>query len=102
MKESDDAGEMLAWLEAQLQAIEALGNAAKAAWIIGNVNPGSKYCNSKWARRYNILIERYQKLVRMQLFGHEPEEFFQLQYPHNGAANPFGVILQGGKATTLN
>jgi len=56
-----------------LKTYEASG---KSAWIIGNVNPGSAYCNTKWARRYNIIIERYQKVVRMQLFGHERDNYF--------------------------
>jgi len=40
------------------------------------MNPGSKYCNDKWARRYNTLIERYQHIIRFQAFGHEAEEYF--------------------------
>jgi uncharacterized protein (UPF0303 family) len=63
------------------------------AWIVGNMNPGSKNCNTKWARRYNAIIERYQSTVRMQLFGHEAEEYFQLQFPINGTQNPFGVTF---------
>jgi len=59
-----------------LQAAEDEGDIK--VWIIGHMNPGSKYCNTKWSRRYKILIERYQKIVRMQLFGHEIEEYFQL------------------------
>jgi len=73
MLEKSDAGAQLAYLNETLYDVE-LNN--KKAWIIGNINPGSKYCNTKWARRYNSIIERYQGSVRMQLFGHEAEEYF--------------------------
>jgi hypothetical protein len=67
------------------------------------LNPGSKYCNAKWSRRYNVLIERYQQVVRMQLFGHEDEEYFQLQYGYRGNTTiPFGFTFQGGKASSLD
>lgn len=81
MSEAQDPGGMLNFLETELTTVETNN---KVAWIIGNVNPGSRYCNTKWSRRYNILIERFQKVVRMQLFGHEAEESFQLQYPQDG------------------
>ena len=45
MKEEGDAAGMLAWLETELGKLELT---SKVAWIIGNVNPGSKYCYSKW------------------------------------------------------
>jgi hypothetical protein len=38
----------------------------------------------------------------MQLFGHEDEEYFQLQYGKQGNTTvPFGFTFQGGKASTL-
>lgn len=73
MKAAADAGDQLQYMETELKAIEANN---KVAWIIGNISPGSKNCNTKWARRYNILVERFQKVIRMQLFGHEAEEYF--------------------------
>ena len=56
MREDSDPGNQLQWLITTLKSLETTN--AKA-WIIGNIHPGSKYCNSKWARRYNILIEKY-------------------------------------------
>lgn len=79
---------------------ETAGN--KRAWIIGNLSPGNKHCNTRWAQRYNAIIERYQKVVVFQHFGHDEKEYFQLQYPTKGPSNPFGVMFQGGKATSLN
>ena len=39
----------------------------------------------------------------MQLFGHESEEYFQLQFP-KGTGNdvPYGVSLIGGKTSSHN
>jgi hypothetical protein len=83
----------------------AAEEAEMAAWIIGYMNPGSKSCNSKWARRYNAIIERFQAVVRMQLFGHESSDYFQLQFPANATDEenyvPFGVTYQGPRATSL-
>ena len=56
MQESDDPGNQLQWLQDTLKAYEV---SKKRAWIIGNVNPGSAYCNTKWARRYNIIVNRF-------------------------------------------
>ena len=98
MQESDDPGGQLQWLQDTLKSYEA---SKKYAWIIGNVNPGSKYCNTKWARRYNIIVNRFQSTIRMQLFGSEHHNYFQLQWPEKGVENPFSATFQGGKASTL-
>lgn len=56
-KEQADAGGQLQNLETVLKSLAQIGG--KKAWIIGHIHPGSKHCNSKWARRYNALIEKY-------------------------------------------
>jgi len=89
-KEAADVGNMLTYLDAELTAVKAQN---KAAWIVGNVNPGSKFCNARWARRYNVLVEKHQEVVRMQLFGHEANEYFQLQFPTEGNRKPIGVTI---------
>lgn len=97
MKEENDVANQLSYLETQLKTLE---QTSKYAWIVGHINPGSKHCNPKWARRYNVLVERFQKTIRMQLFGQEAEEYFQLQYPVNGPRKPIGVTIQGSRATS--
>lgn len=99
MDEKSDPGTQLEYLKTQLTAT---ASASKKAWIIGNLAPGSKHCNYRWAKRYNILIERFQGVVTFQHFGSDEEEYFQLQYPVKGTSNPYGVTFQGGKASTLN
>lgn len=77
MEETDDPGGQLEHLRKTLQWLEDIGGSSKA-WIFGNIAPGSKHCNSKWAERYNTIIERYQGLVIYQQFGHSDMEYFQL------------------------
>ena len=103
LQEAGDPANQLQFLNEQLLKVESEG---KKAWIIGYMNPGSSKCNSKWARRYHAIIERFQAVVRFQLFGHEASDYFQLQFPA-GSENdpnkkPFGVTFQGPRATTLN
>ena len=98
MGEKSDPGGQLEYLRSSLAQAETN---SKIVWIIGNIAPGSKHCNYRWAMRYNALIERYQHIVAFQHFGNDEQEFFQLQYPSQGTNNPFGVTFQGGKATTL-
>ena len=76
MKEMGDVGGQLAWLEVELKKVEENDNVVYGVWIIGNLNPGSRFCNVHWARRYNTLVERYQSIIRMQLFGHEEESYY--------------------------
>lgn len=64
MKETDDVGGQLKWLEEELLKVEK-DTAHNAVWIFGNMNPGSKYCNAQWAKRYQTLIERFQHIVRL-------------------------------------
>jgi len=79
MQEQNDTAGHLAWLQTQLSSAE--GSPGTRVWITGNIAPGSSQCNSRWAKRYNALIERYQAVVTMQLFGGDEQDYFQLQNP---------------------
>ena len=46
--------------------------------IAGNVAPGHPLCNRQWSERYNILIDAYQDVVRLQVFGRSEMESFQI------------------------
>ena len=58
MKETADVGDQLKWLEEELIKVE-VHSTINAVWIFGNMNPGSKFCNAQWAKRYHTLIERF-------------------------------------------
>jgi hypothetical protein len=46
MVEMGDVGGQLEWLEEELKKVEDANNVVYGVWIIGNLNPGSKYCNA--------------------------------------------------------
>lgn len=96
VSEPSDANEILKKLELDLKNARTIG---KKVWIVGNSAPGGTHCNTKWAARYNWLIEAYQDVVAMQVFGGQAERDFHLQYPVNGTANPFGVVWSGPTAS---
>jgi len=73
-KEAGDPGKQLEYLANELA--EAAGSSNKKVWIIGNVAPGNKHCNSRWAQRYNALVERYQATIVFQGFGYDELETF--------------------------
>lgn len=73
MEELDDPGKQLEWLEKTLGWAKSVG---RKAWIFGDVAPGNKQCNSKWAERYKTIIELYQGIVHIQLFGHDEKNYF--------------------------
>lgn len=57
MKELADPAGQLAYLEKTLATYAALED--YKVWIVGNMNPGSRNCNGKWARRYNSIVQRW-------------------------------------------
>jgi len=88
----DDPGMQLTWLENQLW--EARNNTAQVI-IAGNVAPGNPMCNRQWSYRYNVLMEAFQDVVVLQLFGYSQVDGFQLQRnPETGKA--FGVSQIAG------
>jgi hypothetical protein len=51
-----DPGDQLAWLEAELQALEDIGG---QAILIGHIPPIYYECVHGWAQRFKVLVERY-------------------------------------------
>jgi len=66
----DDPGEMLKWLEGELREMEKNG---EIGIVIGHVPPGHD-CMYNWAIRFNALMERFQHVVRTNLYGHVHHE----------------------------
>lgn len=69
----DDAGGQLLWLETQLYLAR---NETAQVIIAGNVSPGHKMCNRQWSYRYNVLIEAFQDVVVLQIFGYSHVDGF--------------------------
>ena len=47
--------------------------------IAGNVAPGNSMCNRQWSYRYNVLMEAFQDVVVLQLFGYSEVDGFEIQ-----------------------
>jgi len=73
-----DPAEELQWLENLLQEMEEKG---EVGILIGHVPSGSD-CINNWAYRMNALFERYQHVLRTQLFGHVHQELFSTARAH--------------------
>lgn len=71
MKLRDDPGDQLAWLEQTLYEMEANG---EIGILLGHVPPGSNSCLENWSKRYQALMDRFQNVVRFNLFGHVHKE----------------------------
>jgi len=71
----DDPANELSWLEQELKAMEANG---EHAIIYGHVPPGDD-CMYNWAVRFKALMERYQHVVRFNVYGHVHNEMFGLE-----------------------
>jgi sphingomyelin phosphodiesterase len=71
MKLRDDPGDQLKWLEQTLYEMEANG---EVGILLGHVPPGSNSCLEQWATRYQALMDRFQNVIRFQIFGHVHKE----------------------------
>jgi sphingomyelin phosphodiesterase len=67
-----DGGDQLAWFENLMKEMEAAG---ETAILIGHVPTGDD-CLNNWSIRFNALLERYQHIIRTQLYGHVHLENF--------------------------
>jgi len=95
MKLRDDPGDQLKWLEQTLYEMEANG---ETGILLGHVPPGSNSCLEQWAKRYQALLDRYQNVIRLQMFGHVHKEI------HNTirgveSGKPIGVNFWTGAVT---
>jgi sphingomyelin phosphodiesterase len=65
-----DPGDHIAWLEEQFKMME---ENREFAIILGHVPPGQE-CLNEFASRYSALMDRYQHVIRLQVFGHDHRE----------------------------
>ena len=67
-----DGGDELKWLESLLTEMEQKG---EIGILIGHI-PSGNDCLYEWSARLNALMERYQHILRTQLYGHVHTEEF--------------------------
>jgi sphingomyelin phosphodiesterase len=73
--ELNDPGQEFTWLEKTLREMEAAG---EIAIIIGHISPGCSDCLSNISSRLRILSDRFQHIIRLNLFGHTHYEEFEV------------------------
>lgn len=97
MKLRNDPGGILQWLEDTLYEMEANG---ETAILLGHVPPGDS-CLYQWATRFTALMDRFQAVVRLQIFGHVHKEMHNtLRSPTSD--KPIAVNFWTGSMTTYS
>ena len=70
-----DPGDLLAWLQNELQKAEDNG---ELVYIMAHIAPGMSTCLDEWGYHYAGLMDRYQFIIRGQYFGHSHSDEFQI------------------------
>ncbi|CDW83826.1 UNKNOWN [Stylonychia lemnae] len=96
LREQNDPAGMLSWLEGRLRAAEAN---QWLAFIIGQIPPGNPNCNRQYSIRYNVLMERFQHIVRLQAYGYEGTDSFKI-LRSTTSQKPIGIVQIGGQIGT--
>lgn len=73
--ETNDAGKEIEWLE---QILEEAERENELLFVGGHMSPGDYNCVKKWQVRYMVLLERYQHLFRLSVFGHDHRELYDI------------------------
>lgn len=92
-----DPGGQLGWLEERLRELEKIG---EHAVIIGHIPPSVDECLYEWSKRFSILMERFQHVVRLNLYGHVHSEI-QTTYRSYEEHTPFMTEFWTGSVTTF-
>lgn len=74
LRNPTDPDDILSWMRAELYEAEKNN---KNVYIIGHIPPGESFCVYEWGQRYNVLIDRFQNIVRGQFFGHTHQDHFE-------------------------
>ena len=70
-----DPKQQFVWLENLLRQMEKDG---EVAIFISHVSPGTSDCISEVSARLRVLMDRFQHIIRLNLFGHTHEEEFEV------------------------
>jgi len=80
--------------------LEKSEKAGEVVFIIGHIPPGHCTFLTECNKRYNILIERYQNIIRGQFFGHTHNDEFKIIKDYYTHKNSTGIILTAPSLTT--
>ena len=78
MSELNDPNGQLAFLIDELNLLEKQKG---TAILIGHIFPSE--CTHPWALRFRAVLERYQAIIRINLFGHSHSDEFKLSLSYD-------------------
>ncbi|EAR89553.1 ser/thr phosphatase family protein (macronuclear) [Tetrahymena thermophila SB210] len=88
LRDSTDPGKQLQWLNQELSESEEKG---ENVYILGHIP--NNFCSENWGKVYKALAERYQSIIKAQLFGHTHSDYFTLQRSALNVNETIGVQL---------
>lgn len=89
-----DPGDQLEWLINELDSLEKING---KALIISHI-PNLEDCEPGWGLRYHAILERYQHVVRLSMYGHTHSEQFQITKGMRDS-KPLGFAFLAGSGT---
>lgn len=63
------------WLRDELSQAEQEN---RVVIIAGHIASGCYTCNPRWGARYTALVERYQHVIRLAVFGHDHRDLYEI------------------------
>lgn len=93
---STDPGNQLQWLIHELQISELLH---ESVHIIGHIPPGGEDCLRVWSKNFNRIVQRYQKTITAQFYGHTHTAGFEIFYDANDLQTRFKRSNSYGSST---
>ena len=97
LKEDNDPKNELEWLENTLREMEQTG---EVAIIIGHMSPGVPDCLNEVSSRLKVLFDRFQHVIRLNLFGHTHMEEFEVIRAVEDSNKAVGVNILTSSFTT--
>jgi len=96
MAQRDDPGDVLAWFNETLHAIEERG---EIVILMAHHPPGSGDCLYQWSVRFNALLDRFQHIIRWSVYGHVHLEIYGVSKGLR-TGKPTGVHYWAGSVST--
>ncbi|RWS18105.1 sphingomyelin phosphodiesterase-like protein 2 [Leptotrombidium deliense] len=94
-----DSGDQLKWLTSELYETEKAG---KKAYIVMHIPIDNRECTEAWTWNYIRIIERFQKIILGQFFGHYHSAEYRVMYPLDGSNTVIGVQFLSPSVTTFS
>ncbi len=92
-----DPGNQFDWMEKVLRMAEKNG---EYVFIIGHIPPGDSTYLSQCSMRYNVLVDRFQNIIRGQFYGHTHYDEFRIVTEYFNSTSIAGMIYTAPSLTS--